>query len=176
MKHRKSAGHLIRRKHSPKRNLSNVLNYVQSVKKIRLELDKEQTEDEEEMQEEQTEDIYINEEEEQDNMQDQEGEEHSRLEGQSRNVGADKEQEGQHDDEDVDYEDDDGVSSNEEDSDDEPCLMCGEHDRPGDETIDWINCTECQQWVHEACLPQGYCFDKEDDDFICPVCLTGQKY
>ena len=26
-----------------------------------------------------------------------------------------------------------------------PCLLCGEHDRSGDGTIDWINCTECQR-------------------------------
>ena len=77
---------------------------------------------------------------------------------------------------DVVDDDDDGVSSDEEDSDDKLCLLCGEHDRPGDGTIDWINCTECQQWVHEVCLPPGYCFGKEDDDFACPVCLTGQKY
>ena len=70
--------------------------------------------------------------------------------------------------------------------DDEPCLLTTDKvhhhvysnaiARPGDGTIDWINCTECQQWVYEGCLPHGYCFDREDDDFACPVCLTGQKY
>jgi len=52
-KHRKSAG---KRRHSPKRNCSSVLNYVQTVKKIWLELDEEHTEDDKEIQsEEQTE-------------------------------------------------------------------------------------------------------------------------
>ena len=36
--------------------------------------------------------------------------------------------------------------------------------------------TKCQEWVHEICLPRGYCFDGYDDDFACPVCLTGEKY
>ena len=81
--------------------------------------------------------------------------------------------EGQHHDED----DDNGVYANsDEDSDDELCLMCGQRDRLGGATtIDWINCTDCQQWVHEGCLPCGYCFDSEDDDFVCPVCLTGEN-
>ena len=141
----------------------------------RVTVDKKQTEDEEEMQEEQTEDT--NEEEEQDNMQDQEGEERGQLEGHGRN--ADKEQEGQNDDEDVVDDDYDGVSSDEEDSDDELCLLCGEHDRPGDGTIDWINCTELDVnsgYMKFAYCLDSYCFDKEDDDFACSVCLAGQKY
>jgi len=55
-KHRKSAGNLVKVRHSPKRNFSSVLNYVQSVKKIQLELDEKHTEGDEKMQsEEQTE-------------------------------------------------------------------------------------------------------------------------
>ena len=23
-------------------------------------------------------------------------------------------------------------------------------------------------WLHELCLPQGYCFTRDDDDFVCP--------
>ena len=30
-------------------------------------------------------------------------------------------------------------------SDDKPYLLCGEHNRPGDETTDWIKCTEYQK-------------------------------
>ena len=29
-------------------------------------------------------------------------------------------------------------------------MLCDKHDRPGDETTDWIKCKECQQWVHKV--------------------------
>jgi len=178
-KHRKSAGHLVKRRHSPKRNCSSVLNYVQSVKKIRLELDEEHTEDDEEMQsEEQTE------KEEQDGMQ-LEGEEQNQSEEHGRDAD---ELEGQDDLEDTngmshsdevdgDSELEDSGDEFEEDSDNEPCVLCGEHDTLEDDVdaIDWIKCTECQEWMHESCLPHGYCFDRDDDDFACPGCLTGEK-
>ena len=62
-----------------------------------------------------------------------------------------------------------------EENDIELCLLCGEHDRLGDDYINWINCTECQEWVHESCVLSEYCFDQDDEDFACPVCLTGEK-
>jgi len=49
-KHRKSAGHIVMCKRYPKRNCTNVNNYVQAVKKIRLELDKKHIEDNKEEQ------------------------------------------------------------------------------------------------------------------------------
>ena len=180
-------------KHSSKRNCTNVKNYVQAVKKIWLELDKEQIEgDEEEQGEKQTE------EEEQAGMQLEESEEQrkseqGRDEGVNNKIGDqvdirdddgvsnfDEEDNEQEDDSDNDQEEKDSDNEHEEeDSNNELCLLCGEHDTlvEGDvDAIDWIKCTECQEWVHESCLPHGYCFDRYDDDFVCPVCLTGEKY
>ena len=198
------AGHVVR-KRSSKRNCTNVKNYVQTVKKIRLELDKEQIEGHEEQQgEKQTEEeeqagMQLEESEEQrkseqgrdegvnnkmgdqDDIRDDDGvsnfdEEDNEQEGDSDNDQEEKDSDNEHEEEDSDNEHEEEDSDNEheeEDSDNELCLLCDEHDTlvEGDvDTIDWIKFTKCQEWVHESCLPRGYCFDRYDDDLFVKYC------
>ena len=41
----------------------------------------------------------------------------------------------------------------ESDEDDIPCVICKKHDRM-EKVINWIQCTECECWVYEMCLPR----------------------
>ena len=72
--------------------------------------------------------------------------------------------------------DEGGISGEEgemsgDEEDDIPCSICGHHNHP-EEVINWIECTECKTWLHELCLPSSYCFTANDDDFLCPKCLS----
>ena len=49
----------------------------------------------------------------------------------------------------------------------------GNVDQYSEEVTDRIKCTMYNNWLHELCLPQGYCFTRDDDDFACPNCFTG---
>jgi len=46
-------------------------------------------------------------------------------------------------------------------SDDTTCVVCLESNEE-----DWIQCSNCQEWAHEACADIPECFD----DYICDHC------
>ena len=40
------------------------------------------------------------------------------------------------------------------------------------EGVTWIQCSVCNNWIHELCLPNDYIYSAKSDVFYCSICIT----
>ena len=51
------------------------------------------------------------------------------------------------------------------------CMKCHQMWIDHDEEVTWIQCSVCNNWIHELCLPNDYIYSAKSDVFYCPICI-----
>ena len=53
----------------------------------------------------------------------------------------------------------------------ELCMVCGKGEDDDDTVETWVLCEQCNNLMHEKCIPVDHVYDHCDQQFICHCCL-----
>ena len=46
-------------------------------------------------------------------------------------------------------------------------IVCGKGEEDDYEVETWVLCDQCNNWMHEKCVPLYHIYDVDDDEFVC---------
>ena len=83
------------------------------------------------------------------------------------------------DDEEIEKSNEEGEKSDMEESDksdmekneNELCIVCGKGEDDDHAVETWVLCDQCNNWMHEKCVPLDHIYDVNDNDFVYHNCL-----